>query len=94
MALAKRIIASSITVLVFVAAFAFALCACPLGAYADEDKAATSADAGSVGSGLQGSWADWRPNPGDTSMSRKPIGTPPSTSRRQECTALSGKAKM
>ena len=66
MALAKRIIASSITVLVFVAAFAFALCACPLGAYADEDKAATSADAGSVGSGLQGSWADWRPNPGDT----------------------------
>lgn len=66
MALAKRIIASSITVLAFVAAFAFALCACPLGAYADEDKAATSADAGSVGSGLQGSWADWRPNPGDT----------------------------
>lgn len=94
MALAKRIIASSITVLVFVAAFAFALCACPLGAYADEDKAATSADAGSVGQGCRVPGLTGARTLAIPSMSRKPIGTPPSTSRRQECTALSGKAKM
>ena len=67
MALAKRIIAAPFIALALIATLALALCAYPPSAHADEGgEAAASADAGSVGEGLQGAWHTWHPNPGDT----------------------------
>lgn len=67
MALAKRIIAAPFIALALIATLALALCAYPPSAHADEGgEAAASADAGSIGEGLQGAWHTWHPNPGDT----------------------------
>lgn len=67
MALTKRIIAAPFIALALMATLALALCAYPPSAHAYENgEAAASAEAGSVGEGLQGAWHTWHPSPGDT----------------------------